>query len=120
MLIQQQTLPNGVSIEVRDLSHHYYGGFHKVRLEVICSARVPEEMADEAGPRAGSLLIHRSHLEQMGVAGDEIPQVQQRLLDSYFAHSLRYLSQPDFPAKLAAAELKKIRPQKRYAAGITT
>jgi hypothetical protein len=107
VLFRQIPLANGLTIVVNDHTRLYYGEFYHVKLEVLCAVPLADDM--EAKNLLGDSVSYRRHLEQMAVPFAETEQVKERLLDHFTAHSITYLSAVNFPARLVAAEMSKVR-----------
>jgi hypothetical protein len=113
----EQSLDNGLIVEVQDLTHRYYGDYHKVILEV--TLRVPligglfsdQNHPGEALEKARRILgeqarsVHR--LERMGVPSDLVETIRSRLWESYHRSSFGYFQRSDYPAKLVRQLLDK-------------
>ncbi|WP_052464678.1 hypothetical protein [Geoalkalibacter subterraneus] len=119
----EQSLNNGLIVEVQDLTHRYYGDYHKVTLDV--TLRVPlvgglfsdQDHPGEALEKARRILGDEARsvqrLERMGVPSDMVETIRTRLWESYQRSSFGYFQRPDYPAKLVRQLLdkrKKTRP----------
>jgi hypothetical protein len=108
VLFRNIPLTNGLTIVVNDHTRLYYGEFYHVKLEVLCTVPLTDDMAAEAKGLFGDTVSYRRYLEQMAVPFSETEQVKERLLAHFTAHSITYFSAENFPAKLVAAEMSKV------------
>jgi len=92
---RSETLDNGVKVTFTDRSNRYFGDYHRVQVEAWIS--VPVAGREEP-------LVQLRSLERMGVAGNEVMTVRDRLADDFWSHAAGYLGRPDYPARLQAAE----------------
>ncbi len=102
---RSETLDNGVVVDFFDLSNRYFGDYHRVCVEVrltvpLAEGNVP---APEAQTDLPKVLQRIKKLERMGVAGAEVETVRERLVVDFLRHAGRYLTLPDYPARLAVA-----------------
>ncbi|MDY6847905.1 MAG: hypothetical protein SV239_02055 [Thermodesulfobacteriota bacterium] len=117
------SLNNGLIVEVQDLTHRYYGDYHKVTLEVTLRVPLagglfsdqnhPGEALEKARRILGNEARFVQRLERMGVPGDMVETIRRRLWESYHRSSFGYFKRPDYPAKLVRKLLdkrKKTRP----------
>jgi hypothetical protein len=103
-------LENGLVLEFHDQSNRYYGDFHKVRVEIRTRLLLQIELfSAEADPLAalqrarklfGAELVESRFLERMGVAGAEVEEVREAMIDSFLQSGLGYLQRPDYPRLL--------------------
>lgn len=101
---RSERLGNGVAIEFRDRSNRYFGDYHRVCVEV--RLLVPSTQQSEP-------VVKVRMLERMGVAGDDVLTVRDRMAEDFWRHAGRYLAHPDYPARLQAAEAasrRRLRP----------
>jgi hypothetical protein len=119
--IRRVQLDNGLKIEFYDRSNRYFGDYHRVCILVECrlgmAANLFADATAEQKARAifgGELLVTRT-LERMGVAGAELPEVREALIDSYLRNALPYLAVPDYPARLLNRELAGKSPKRGLA-----
>lgn len=111
--IQSNMLPNGLFVCIYDRTKPYFGDFHHVIIEIVCSVGDSSTVANKNRLNA----IYSRNLEKMGVASKDVENVIQKLIDDFNANSLPYLSLDEFPARMAKQNLLKYRPvEKKYLA----
>ncbi len=109
---RQVVLENGVEIVARDLTRNYFGDYHLVRLEITFGSSGSGEELHGCDAQKPSF---RKVVEKMGVPTCDVEAVKESLVENFLAHSLAYLSAPDFPEKLAAsAHLQPKKVKHRY------
>lgn len=108
-LYQKILLANGMTVFIDDHTRHYYGGFYMVKLDVVCSVPVPDEVLLVAGNLLEKSVTYRRSLEQMGVPATDVERVKESLLSHFTIHSLSYLAAQNFPVNFVASELTKAR-----------
>ena len=122
-LIRELPLPNGLSLSFFDHTHHYFGDFYLVKMEILCDVPVLVghfqnwRTFEEARALLGEKVIYSRIVEQMGVPSTEIERVLHRLMTNFMEHSLPYFASTLFPKKLVLAELNKVKrkkPRARY------
>ncbi|GFE60992.1 hypothetical protein [Geobacter sp. AOG2] len=110
LAIREYDLDGGITVKLRDVTRHYFGGYYHVRIEV--GADVPlsaPAFADPEEYRAALRLLgeqirfHRV-LEKMAVPEADIAAARQGLLDAFDTNMLPYLSRPDFPERFMHSE----------------
>ena len=104
-------LDSGLTVSFFDFSNRYFGDFHRVCLELkiiipLQLAHLPVELAQAAEKLSEPLCFER-RLERMGVAGQELQTVKDKLIDDFLANCSCYLNQPNFAQQLLAKKLKK-------------
>jgi hypothetical protein len=114
VLFRHIPLANGLTIVVNDHTRLYYGEFYHVKLELLCTVPLAGDMSAEAKSLFGDTVSYRRYLEQMAVPFAETEQVKERLLAHFTTHSVTYLSAEDFPARLVAAEMLKVRSRSAH------
>lgn len=116
-VIRETGLENGLTIRFLDLTRHYFGDFHLVKIEIVCEIPLlPDYFADpaeheEARRLIGAPVVYRRTVEQMGVPSTAIGMVTDRLIANFTDHSLSYFSAPGFPARFVRREFEKARKQ---------
>ena len=117
-LIRELLLPNGLTVSFFDRTRRYFGGFYRVKMEIICKIPVlPEYFADrmafdEAGSLLGGEVVYSRIHEQMGVPSTEPEIVLNRFVTNFMAHVFTYFASTHFPRKAVLAELTKIERKK--------
>jgi hypothetical protein len=114
--IKHACLDNGLEISFSDESNRYFGDYHRICVVVTISCSVGHLTDDELRRRAtavyGEKLEIAKRLVRMGVASAECEQVRNALVDDFMRHASSYLSRPDYPRLLVAAELRKASPRR--------
>jgi hypothetical protein len=112
-------LDNGLTVRFRDETRRYFGNFHHIRIIVHCVVPLTPELTDISvdygrfcGLVGGEIRYERT-LEQMGVSGDDLNQVRQRLVATFVETAVPYLSSPSFPRQLVANRVARLRRQGR-------
>lgn len=112
-ILREYPLADGVTVLIRDVSRHYFGGYYHVRLQVAADVplradwfETPLEYDNALGCLGRSVRFSRT-LEKMAVPQAEMEAVRNALLDSFEANLLGYLSRPDFPRSFARGEYAK-------------
>lgn len=116
-IYRQIILKNGIEIIVRDFTRNYFGDYHLVRLEITCRANAGEGscVGDAVSSPGVQEAVFRKVVEKMGVPSSDVEAAKESLVQNFIAHSLTYLSAPDFPAKLAAStSLQSKKVKHRY------
>jgi hypothetical protein len=116
-LLKQETLTNGLVLEVHDESSQYYVDFWNLKvvirgtvkatseyLQTICPANPPEQEAKDA---LGAEVAYRRELTRIGVREAEKEKIIQGLLGSFEENTLPYLKHPPFPEKLVRHQWQK-------------
>jgi len=117
-MIRSEQLANGLEISFRDETNRYFGDYHRVC--VIASIRyalaglAEEALRRQATDACGVELRVEKRLERMGVPSAEVDAVRRALVDGFMRHAVFYLSRPDYPRLLAAAEMNRKRSGRRH------
>lgn len=117
--MQSLMLDNGLTVQFTDQSRRYFGNFYHVRITVRCSFPLTPGLAgdgvdfDRLFTLLGGEVEHVRTLEQMGVCGDDLEPVRQRLRDNFMETSAPYLASPSFPRQLLASRVAQLRRQGR-------
>jgi len=108
-------LDNGLCLELRDQSNRYFGDYHRIKIEVSCDIPLrgeffggnPDDPQLQTARRlyGDSLRFERS-LERMGVAGAEVENVREELVESFLKSSAAYLEHPEFVARYVQRQLQ--------------
>lgn len=111
--IKPASLDNGLEISFIDESNRYFGDYHRICVVVTISCAV-DQLADEelrlqAAAVYGERLEVTKHLVRMGVPSADCEQARKSLVDDFMRHAASYLSRPDYPRLLVAAELRRTR-----------
>ena len=118
-MMKHECLDNGIEISFSDGSNRYFGDYHRVCVVVTISYALDQLTDDELRLRAiaayGEQINLEKRLERMGVPSAEVEQTRNALVDDFMRHASTYLSRPDYPRLLIAAELSKQRPGRFYA-----
>ena len=119
ILLDRQVLENGVVVEFFDRSNRYFGDYHRICIDVSCRIPLSAEIFGTAGDaedkvrKARSVLgdeaIYRRTLDRMGVAGAEVEETRQRMLDEFSRSNFPYLGSSEFPARFVAKEMAGAR-----------
>ena len=124
--IFEECLDNGVQVEAVDRSKQYYGDFHQVVVEVVCTVPVVSALfATEAEYHdvlaiLGPAAEYRKTIGRMGVPTAQVEAVRSDLLRSFLANAGAYLHAPDFPKKLISTNLMQSKGRKRGSRGTGT
>ncbi|BCA79512.1 hypothetical protein [Desulfuromonas sp. AOP6] len=118
-LLDRQVLDNGVVVAFSDRSNRYFGDYHRICIDVSCHIRLSVETFTAAGdPEAeyrkaqsalGEEAVYQRTLERMGVAGAEVVETRQRMINEFCQTNFPYLGSPEFPARFVASEMAKVR-----------
>lgn len=115
-LLRSMQLDNGLNIDFYDRSNRYFGDYHRVHIVVECRLVIEEALLAAIEPAAerqkarnllGEQLQVSRTLERMGVAGADLCNVREALIDSYLQSALPYLAEPEFPVRLLHKELAR-------------
>lgn len=116
--IKRETLANGLEISFADESNRYFGDYHRICVVATIVCRIEaldnEELRDQASLAYGEKLAVEKRFERMGVPSAEVDNVRNALIADFMQHAAAYLSRPDYPGLLVAAELKKRRGTRFY------
>lgn len=114
-LLSARELPNGLRVELRDVSRHYFGGYWRISLEVRCPVAVcaglfdDAEACDEARRLLGETVTFVQRLERMAVHRDLLEAVRRELTERFEQHLVPFLSHPRFAAGFIAGEAARRR-----------
>ncbi len=110
-----QTLQNGLKATVTDVSQHYYGGYWKVAIEVVCNVPVQESFFTDSATAAdarkimGNEVSFVRHLEQMAVHQDDLESSKQKLLDRFEHTIMPFLANNLFAPRFIQTEYQQRR-----------
>ena len=116
-LLHTQKLHNGLIITIYDHSKVYFGDYHHVRINIVCSF---DDSAinglsccpDEIDLRS---ILYTRTLGRMGVPSKDVESVTDSLLNDFRLNSLPYISSQEFPKKLIHNEVVNTkRSNKKY------
>jgi hypothetical protein len=113
-LFEQIPMPNGLTVEVHDLSRPIAAGTIRVEIAVRISMTLsPDDFAEPSQyerTRAvfGDEIVYEHRLLQSFVSNDQKDVVSRPLLDHFKQASLPYLSSPKFRARFAASKYRDI------------
>lgn len=118
-LLHTLTLSNGLTVSIYDQTKVYFGDYHHVRVNIVCSI---DAIADETAlcwPDDFELhsISYTRTLAKMGVPSDDIESATNALLNDFNLNSLPYISSPEFPRKMIQSELANKKPTFRKYAG---
>jgi len=118
-MMKHECLDNGLEISFSDESNRYFGDYHRVCVVATISYALDLLADDDLRLRAiavhGEQIKLEKRLERMGVPSAEVEQTRDALVDDFMRHASTYLSRPDYPRLLVAAELSKQRSGRFYA-----
>ena len=112
-VIKTFLLGGGVRASVRDYTHHYFGGYYHVRIQVCADVPVTAGAFSDASElqdavrRLGTFVSFSRTLERMAVPESEIGDVRQHLLASFDINVLPYLMRGDFSGSFVQSEYRK-------------
>lgn len=125
-LARQLTISNGLTVNIFNHNHRYFGDYHHVKVEITCEVPILEEYfssreeCDEARAALGeSTTLYRRSVEKMGVSSAELEATLESIIEDFTDHSLSYLASPEFPRRLIAKELaasSKVTAHRTYSA----
>lgn len=115
LLLHREELDNGLLLEFFDRSNRYFGDYHRVCIEVrttlpltaLSLAEIGTELRQRAERHFGPALVVVRQRERMGVESARVAVVVRELIDGVLNEAERYLSRPDYPARLLAVEVEK-------------
>ena len=121
-ILATHKLKNGLEIVFHDSGNRYFGDYHQVKLMVHC--RIPlnddllsEHLADDDLKKAiqlfGDHVEYRKLLKQMGVAGNDVDDVKQALIDNFMKSAADYMQGEDFASRYVARRLVEHRNRNR-------
>jgi hypothetical protein len=106
-------LENGLEVSFSDRSNRYFGDYHRLCVVATLSypiARLADgELRQQAATVFGERFTVTKCLERMGVPGAELEQARTVMVTDFLRHAAGYLGHADFPRRLVAAELRKLR-----------
>ena len=116
--IKETYLDNGLKISFSDESNRYFGDYHRICVVVTISYAVDhladEDLRRQAATIYGERLEIAKRLVRMGIPSADCEQVRDAMIDDFLRHAAGYLSRPDYPRLLVAAELRKPRSNRFY------
>jgi len=116
-LLHTLKLHNGLIITIYDHSKVYFGDYHHVKINIVCSF---DDLAinslsccpDEIDLRS---ILYTRTLDRMGVPSKDVESVTDSLLNDFRLNSLPYISSQEFPKKLIHNEVNNTkRSNKKY------
>lgn len=120
--IKRYRLPNGLLLEIFDISRHYYGGYWRVGMEFRCDVPVDISLSGTMSAAdlrsffgADSLLFLRK-TEKMAVHQERLEQAKLEILDGLEKNVLPFVAKDNFPTSFIASEYRQ--RSKRAANGI--
>lgn len=125
MMIREMSLGNGLIVRFFDLSRHYYGDFHLVKVEITCEIPLSCDYFDvqsdfeEACIRFGESVLYRRAVERMGIPSTAIEMVTEQLIENFVSHSLPYFAAPGFPRRFLKTELERSRKKQVLPSRVT-
>lgn len=118
MMLETQTLANGLKLSFADESNRYFGDYHRILLVVKISCDLETLSDDQLRTQAigvyGKTLDIERRFERMGVPTAEVESVQNEMIVNFMRQAATYMARPDYPARLVTTELKKHRPSRIY------
>lgn len=117
--MNSERLDNGLEISFSDQSNRYFGDYHRICVIATISYTLEHLADDELRLRAiavygGQFRVEKC-LERMGVPSAEVEHTRNTLIEDFLRHATVYLSRPDYPRLMVAAELSKQRSGRFYA-----
>ncbi len=119
MKIATEKLSNGLIIEFYDKSNRYFGDYHRICIEVLCTIPLlPEYFSDAEDPgeelrRAreefGEGVTSTRKIEKMGVSGEDVERTRRDMIENFMCSSNPYLSRSDFPCRFIRREWARRR-----------
>ena len=110
---KQARLENGLELSFSDVSNRYFGDYHRICIVATLAFPLERLVDDELRRRASAVFGQRlevtKRLERMGVPSAELEQTRSAMVSDFLRHAASYLDRPDFPRRLVAAELRKVR-----------
>jgi len=120
--LDRRRLDNGLEIVFTDRSNRYFGDYHRVCVVATIRCRladlvgkVDEPLLLRAESVFGEYVEIEKRFERMGVASTDLDPVRSALVGDFLRHAANYLSRPDYPGLLLAAELNRRRTSRFYA-----
>lgn len=118
-LLHTLKLANGLTVSIYDQTNVYFGDYHHIRINVVCSCAATADDLSSSSPvmiEQRSIIYTRS-LEKMGVPSEDVERVTKALLNDFHQNALPYISSEEFPKKIIKNELSKIKHSVRKYAG---
>lgn len=118
-LLQKLTLSNGLTVSIYDQTKVYFGDYHHVRVNIVCSFDVVADEMTLCCPDDFELhsISYTRTLTKMGVPSDDVESATNALLNDFHLNSLPYISSPEFPRKMIQSELANKKPPVRKYSG---
>lgn len=116
-LLHTLKLHNGLIITIYDHSKVYFGDYHHVRVNIVCSFDDSAINSLSCCPDEIDLrsILYTRTLERMGVPSKDVESVTDSLLKDFRLNSLPYISSQEFPKKLIHNEVDNTkRSNKKY------
>ena len=117
--IRREVLDNGLEIAFSDMSNRYYGDYHRVCVVATIGYALAELPDDELRRQAiavyGGQFRVEKRLQRMAVPSADVESARNALVDEFMRHAAAYLSRPDYPGLLVAAELSRRRKSRFHA-----
>jgi len=113
--IREIDLTNNFHVRFYDMTTHYYGGFFHVAVLVEITFPLSANYCCEGTNYIDTLSVLgeevRCHqkLERMGVRNDLVEAVKYELIEGFTTNLKEYFSDPAFPGRVVAFQLKKLR-----------
>lgn len=114
-----KVLSNGLTLEIFDASNRYFGDYWRVCLDVRCRIPVTSALtsgsidSEQARVLLGDAIVFNRTLEKMGVAGGEVGEVREALIEQFLATAGTYLENPDFPVRFVRQQLAERKRGRR-------
>lgn len=121
--IKEERLENGLRIHFSDESNRYFGDYHRICVvaTIHCNLKdLPATNPDEEAFRCEAVAMFGEELsvskrfERMGVSSADVEATRNALVDDFLMHTSPYLSRPEYPHSLVAAEMKKHATRRYY------
>ncbi len=117
-VIKTERLANGLVISFSDQTNRYFGDYHRICVVATISYDLDhltdETLRSQASACFGEQLKVEKSFQRMGVPSADIADTRNALIDDFMRHAVAYLSRPDYPYLLVAAELRKPRSGRLY------
>ena len=114
-IIREIPLANGLTVQFVDATRRYFGDYHQVRVEISCEVPLTRQLFedpadyDPALKLLGSTVRYLKQIEHQGVPTLGTADAVQKVIQQFIDHSLSYFASPDFPRRLVATELNRVR-----------
>ncbi|PLX95296.1 MAG: hypothetical protein C0621_04005 [Desulfuromonas sp.] len=121
-LLRRVELENGLILTFSDASNRYFGDYHRINLELVCSlaleraTALPSELIAAARKSCGDEVTLCRNLERMGVAGADVESVREQMIDDFLESNQSYFSEATFPERFVMQQIerqKKVLPWMR-------